>query len=232
MRGKECGVKGIFMRENVFDIYPEEYDNWYEENKFAYLSELEALKKVVPAKGEGLEIGIGTGRFAQPLGIKTGIDPSSRMLEIAKSRGIKTYLGVGEDLPFGDKVFDFILIVITICFVQNPEQVIKESKRVLKDNGRLIIGIIDKNSYLGKSYQEKKLQGHRFYKEASFYSTEEVVEMLKKHNFNRFTFYQTIFHPVEKLNRIEKPEKGYGKGSFVVIVGEKKDETNGDKSSF
>jgi len=220
------------VRVNVFDIYPKEYDNWYEENKLAYLSELEVLKKVVPAKGECLEIGVGTGRFAQPLGIKTGIDPSSRMLKIAKTRGIKTYLGVGENLPFSDKEFDFVLIVITICFVQNPEQVIKESRRVLKDNGKLIIGIIDKNSYLGKFYQEKKLQGHRFYKEANFYSTEEVVEILKKYNFNRFTFYQTIFHPVEKLTRVEKPEKGYGKGSFIVIVGEKGDETNGDKSNF
>jgi len=58
------------VRENIFDIYPKEYDNWYEENKFAYLSEIEALKKVIPEKGEGLEIGVGTGRFAQPLRIK------------------------------------------------------------------------------------------------------------------------------------------------------------------
>jgi len=220
------------VRENIFDIYPKEYDNWYEENKFVYLSEIEALKKVIPEKGEGLEIGVGTGRFAQPLRIKTGIDPSSKMLKIAKTRGIKTYLGMGENLPFSDKEFDFVLIVITICFVQNPEQVIRESNRVLKDNGKLIIGIIDKNSYLGKLYQKKKEEGHRFYKEANFYSTEEVVEILKKYNFNRFTFYQTIFHPVEKLTRVEKPEKGYGKGSFVVIVGEKEDETNGDKSNF
>jgi len=209
------------VRENIFDIYPKEYDNWYEENKFAYLSEIEALKKVIPEKGEGLEIGVGTGRFAQPLRIKTGIDPSSKMLEIAKTRGIKTYLGVGENLPFGDKEFDFILIVITLCFVQNPEQVIRESNRVLKDNGKLIIGIIDKNSYLGKLYQKKKEEGHRFYKKANFYSTEEVIELLKKHNFGKFTFYQTIFKPLEKLNKIEKPKKGYGKGSFVAISARK-----------
>jgi len=208
----------VFVRVNVFDIYPEEYDNWYEENKFAYLSELEALRKVVPVKGKGLEIGVGTGRFAQPLGIRTGIDPSSRMLEVARSRGIKTYPGVGENLPFGDKEFDFILIAITMCFVENPEQVIEESRRVLKDNGNLIIGIIDKNNYSGKVYQDKKLQGHRFYKVANFYSPEEIVGLLKKHNFNKFTFYQTIFRPREELKKIEKPKKGYGKGSFVVIA--------------
>jgi len=98
----------------IFDIYSKEYDQWYEENKFAYLSELEALKKVVPKKGKGLEIGVGTGRFAQPLGVTFGIDPSKKMLEIAKKRGIKTSVGKGENLPFTDNEFDYVLIVITI----------------------------------------------------------------------------------------------------------------------
>jgi len=70
---------------NIFDIYTNEYDQWYERNKFVYLSELEALKKVVPKKGKGLEIGVGTGRFAEPLGISYGLDPSEKMLEIAKN---------------------------------------------------------------------------------------------------------------------------------------------------
>jgi len=61
-------------RNNVFDTYTEEYEEWFERHKFAYLSEIEALKKVIPA-GKGLEVGVGTGRFAKPLGIDTGIDP-------------------------------------------------------------------------------------------------------------------------------------------------------------
>jgi len=61
---------------DIFDKYYKKYDAWYEKNKFAYLSEIGALKKVVPNKGEGLEIGVGTGRFASRLGIKYGADPS------------------------------------------------------------------------------------------------------------------------------------------------------------
>jgi ubiquinone/menaquinone biosynthesis C-methylase UbiE len=205
----------------IFDIYSKEYDQWYEENKFAYLSELEALKKVVPKKGKGLEIGVGTGRFAQPLGVAFGIDPSKKMLEIAKKRGIKTFVGKGENLPFTDNEFDYVLIVITICFVKKPEKVISEARRVLKNNGKLIIGIVDKNSHLGKFYQEKKRQGHRFYKFANFFSAKEIIKLLEKYNFKEIVTYQTIFQPLENIKKVEKPKKGFGKGGFVVVCGKK-----------
>jgi len=205
----------------IFDIYSKEYDQWYEENKFAYLSELEALKKVVPKKGKGLEIGVGTGRFAQPLGVAFGIDPSKKMLEIAKKRGIKTFVGKGENLPFADNEFDYVLIVITICFVKNPEIVISEARRVLKNNGKLIIGIVDRNSHLGKFYQEKKRQGHRFYKFANFFSAKEIIKLLEKYNFKEIVTYQTIFQPLENIKKVEKPKKGFGKGGFVVVCGKK-----------
>jgi len=68
-------------------VITKKYDAWYDTNKFAYLSELEALRKVLPEVGRGLEIDVGTGRFAVPLGIDIGIDSSKRMIEIAKERG-------------------------------------------------------------------------------------------------------------------------------------------------
>ncbi len=206
---------------NIFDLYSEEYDEWYEKNRFAYLSEVEALKQVVPEKGKGLEIGVGTGRFAVPLGVSIGIDPSEKMLEIARKRGIKVFLGRGEQLPFGEKEFDFILIVVTLCFVDDPDPVISESRRVLKDGGKIIIGIVDKNSHLGRFYLQKKQQGHKLYEKATFYSVSEVIELLKKHNFGEIITYQTIFQPLGRLKEIEKPKKGYGEGSFVVICGKK-----------
>lgn len=135
--------------KSLFDIYYKEYDDWYEKNRFAYLSEIEAIKKVLPKKGKGLEIGVDTGRFASRLGIRYGIDPSAKMLKIAKRRGIKTEVAYGENLLFGNNEFDYILIAITTCFVNNPKKVMAESKRVLKKNGKIIIGIVDKNSFFG-----------------------------------------------------------------------------------
>jgi hypothetical protein len=98
---------------------------------------------------------------------------------------------------------------------------LSESRRVLRDGGKIIIGIVDKNSYLGRLYQQKKQQGHKFYEKANFYSVDEVIGLLKRHNFDEIVTYQTIFQPLEELKEVEKPEKGYGKGSFVVICGRK-----------
>lgn len=51
-----------------FEEYSDEYDEWFDANRHIYLSELEALKALVPMEQHGIEIGIGTGRFALPLG--------------------------------------------------------------------------------------------------------------------------------------------------------------------
>ena len=203
---------------DIFNTYAQRYDGWYERNKFTYLSELKVLKHVIPGKGRGLEIGVGTGRFAQPLGIKTGIDPSKKMLEFARRRNIKTFIGKGERLSFEDKEFDFVLIVITLCFMDNPEKVIAESKRVLRDGGKIIIGIIDKNNNLGQFYQTKESV---FYRAANFFSPKEVINLLKNNGFKSITTFQTIFDLPQNIKKIEVYKEGYGEGGFVVISGKK-----------
>jgi ubiquinone/menaquinone biosynthesis C-methylase UbiE len=208
------------MKESVFELFPEEYDEWFEEHKLAYLSELEALKRAIPEGGRGLEVGVGTGRFAQPLGIKIGVDPSEKMLEIARKRGIEGILGRGENLPFKDGEFDFVLLAFTLCFVDNPLKVLEEAKRVLKPGGRVIVGIIDKNSKLGKIYQAKK-EKSKFYKVAKFYSSEEIIDMLSKLDFTDIQALQTISGELESIKEVEAPKEGYGEGGFVVIYGEK-----------
>ena len=199
---------------SVFDRYYKRYDSWYDKNKFAYLSESEVIKKVLPKRGEGLEIGVGTGRFAAPLRITTGIDPSKRMLEIAKKRGVDVRLGYGEKLPFKNSTFDYVAIIITLCFVRDPVRVLSEARRVLRKNGKIIIGIIDKESFLGKFYQRKKSV---FYKQADFFGIQELADLLKIIGFNRISYYQTIYKLPDKINSIQKVKKGFGSGGFVVI---------------
>ena len=56
-----------------FEKYAEKYDTWFENNRWVYKAELRAVKAMIPTIGRGLEIGVGTGRFAESLGIKTGV---------------------------------------------------------------------------------------------------------------------------------------------------------------
>jgi ubiquinone/menaquinone biosynthesis C-methylase UbiE len=194
------------------------YEDWFEKNKFAYLSELEAVKKAVPQNGIGLEIGVGSGRFAVPLGIIDGIDPSHNMRAIAQERGVLAVDGVAEDIPFPDASFDYALMVTTICFVDDIAASCKEVYRIVKPNGYIIIGFVDKESPVGKLYQKHK-GSSVFYREAVFYSTDEIVSYLRNAGFSDFLFYQTIFKPLHTIKEREPVLEGYGRGSFVVVKG-------------
>jgi ubiquinone/menaquinone biosynthesis C-methylase UbiE len=202
-----------------FEKYSKEYDEWFIKNKNIYLAELNAIKSLVPTSKSGVEIGIGTGKFALPLGIKVGVEPSKKMAKISRKQGIKVYDGVAEKLPLGDKTFDFVLFVTTICFVDDLTKSLKEAYRVLKTNGFILIGFVDKESELGKRYQLRR-EKSKFYKDATFYSVREVINFLRKTNFEDITIKQTVF--TNRTDSLDSLEDSYGKGSFVVIKANKK----------
>ncbi len=204
----------------IFERHAQEYDEWFEVNRFTYKSEVLALKKFIPQKGKGLDVGVGTGRFAVPLDIKIGVEPAKAMADIARSRGIEVYEAKAEKIPFEDSSFDFVLIVVTICFVQDPIQALREAKRVLKPRGHIIIGMVDKESFLGRLYESKKRRSE-FYMHAKFYSIREVLDWLKKLEFGNIKTCQTLFKNLDRITAIEPVKEGYGEGGFVVISAQK-----------
>ncbi len=205
-------------KSSVFDKLSGRYDNWFENHKFAYETEVELLRRLLPKKGRGLEVGVGTGKFAQELGIKEGVDVSEKMLKLASQRGILTTLAPAEDLPYGDESFDYILLMMTLCFVDDAEKSLLEAVRILKFGGFLIAGIIDKNSEMGKEYISKESP---FYKSATFFSSGEMLSLLSSSGFGNFEVLQTLFESYKNLEHIDKIEKGYGRGSFVAVKAQK-----------
>jgi len=63
-----------------FDTFSGLYDMWFETHAGLYENELAAVRRLMPEPGSRtIEIGAGTGRFALPLGIGLGVEPSAPM---------------------------------------------------------------------------------------------------------------------------------------------------------
>jgi len=211
------------MKIQPFEEYTQKYEKWFDTNRFAYESELEAVRIMLPKQGKGVEIGVGSGKFAVPLEVKFGLDPSPKMRALAEKRGIEVKEGIAEKLPYKTEMFDYALMVTTLCFLDDIHIAFKEIHRILNSGGFFINGFIDKESELGKFYQKHK-QESDFYKVAKFYSVDEVVGVLKKENFENFEFVQTIFQDLSDVSTTEPIESGHGRGSFVVIKAKKSGE--------
>ena len=207
----------------VFDNNIAQYEQWYEDYKAVFESEVRALQAQfakLPEDLHGIEVGLGTGRFSHALGIKEGIEPADGMAEKALQRGIEVMSGTAEKLPYADMQFDFVLFV-TICYLDQLKLALKEAHRVLKREGSVIIGFLDKERPVAQNYLERK---HRstFYKGATFYSVKRLVSLLEEVGFRDLEFNQTLFGDLDEIETAELPKDGYGEGSFVVVKATKK----------
>ncbi len=202
-----------------FEKHPQEYEAWFENHPKVYESEIKTIQKLLLPFERCIEIGIGSGKFALPFGIKTGIEPSKKMAEIAQSKGIEVIDGIAEKLPLESETYDCALMVTTICFVDDPLQSLKEIYRILTPGGFVIIGFVERDSAIGKLYEENQLKS-RFYKEAIFFTAKEVTELLEKSGFHDIQSYQTLFG--ETLDNMQTfVKEGSGEGAFVAIRGKK-----------
>lgn len=192
------------------------YDGWFDGNRFAYESELRAVGMLLPRPGAGVEIGVGTGRFAGRLGIRFGVEPSEAMRTIARALGITLVGGTAEALPFRDGRFDFAVMVTVLCFFDDPDAALREAHRVLKPSGSLVIGFIDRDSPLGKKYDARKTESV-YYRQATFYSAGEVAAMLKRAGFRTLDFRQTIFGDPDGMAGMDPVREGSGEGCFAVV---------------
>lgn len=207
-----------------FDDLASAYDAWFEEEgKLPFSIEVRAFQEVLPSLPKPwLEIGVGSGRFAQALGIETGIDPSTKLAEMARGRGLTAFLGKGEQEPFHDESFGAAFLIVTFCFVDSPLGVLKDAHRILVPEGKIVLGLVLRESPWGRFYQLKKQEGHRFYKYATFYRYNDVVKLLEQAGFFVERVISTLFQKPGGVEHMELPQSGYSRSAgFTVIVGGK-----------
>ena len=201
---------------NIFDIYFDDYEEWFEKHPEIYKAEIETIKALLP-KGEGFEVGVGSGRFAEPLGIKYGIEPSKNMAQIARKRGIEVLETTAEEMDFEEE-FDYILMVTTICFVKNPLKTIQNCYKALKKGGYLLIAFIDLDSPLGKMYEKNKHKS-KFYAPATFFTKKDIINLMKKCGFKSFECKENLYG--DNLDNLKFEINDCSGGAFKVVRGKK-----------
>lgn len=202
---------------NSFDYTAAKYEQWFQKNHELFKSESKAIQNLIEEDlGEALEIGVGTGVFAEALNIKEGIEPSKEMAKYATARGIEVTISSIEEFKT-EKKYNSIFMITVDSFIKNLEQVFTKIHNMLTNSGCIYLVVLDRESPLGKIYNEKKEQDEN-YKYAKFHSFDEVNKMLLK-QFTVEKVVQTIF----KLdNQYQEPIDGHGEGIFCAIRARRK----------
>ncbi len=92
-----------------------------------------------------LDIGCSVGNFIVNAPDKIeGIDIDKDALRISKERGFKVKYGdITKRLPFSDNTFDAVNLKRVLEHIPNPESIMREIRRVLKPQGRIVILVPD-----------------------------------------------------------------------------------------
>lgn len=202
---------------NVFENQANLYEEWFIANNNLLDIEVEIIKRLIPAKGTGIEIGTGTGIFSSRLGIHHGVEPSKKMREKAIAKGIEVIDAFAENLPIEDTAYDFALMITVDCFLDDIDKAFKEVFRILSNGGCFIIAFIDRETPLGVLYNQNK-HSDNFYKNAQFNSSKEIENFLESSGFVVEEQLQTVFSLENKPQEIKA---GSGEGVFAVIKAKK-----------
>ncbi|HHX95285.1 MAG TPA: class I SAM-dependent methyltransferase [Clostridia bacterium] len=220
-----------------FDSSAKSYDSWYESRMGAFVDRVEtelAFSLFPHEKGmKVLDVGCGTGNQSIKLARKgvlvTGIDISTKMLEIAKEKARDEGLSVNfrfmdaEKLEFEDEFFDGAISITAFEFLPKPEKVLKEMFRVVKKGGSIVVGTINRDSSWGEMYMSEKYRQDSVFKYADLKSLED---MKKWYPEKLVTIRQSLFIPPNAPEEEITPEREKElsertKGGFICALWKK-----------
>jgi SAM-dependent methyltransferase len=143
-----------------------------------------------------LEIGFGGGYLLERMtriineGLVAGVDVSNAMAEVCQKR-FKPLIDVNklelktasaESLPFPDNHFNKVCSVNSIFYWQNPTMVFSEIRRVLTDEGLLVLCFTCKRSMENKKFAQEN--------QVNLYEIDDAEQMMKTAGFAGVAVHQ------------------------------------------
>jgi ubiquinone/menaquinone biosynthesis C-methylase UbiE len=216
-------------KEYIIDLNDRIAHNYEKKTEnFEFRNQFNKYRRVLIsyAKGNVLELGIGTGRSLEFYKQDTkiiGIDFSPKMLEIAEDKlknrddfnipqeiDIKLMLMDCENLKFEDNSFDTVVDINNFQCYYDYEKVLKNIKKVLKDNGIFI--------FLAKG-------------ESDFLIIRDFYKLFKPFVFMKFgqnlaINWKEIFEADKDFEILFKDRKNYGRTYIYVLKLHKNENKN------
>ncbi len=152
-----------------------------------------------------LDVGCGDGLIASELARRgahvTDLDADPTMIEAARSRAeaerVQLHLIEGrvETLPFDDAVFDCVLAVTVLCFVENANRVVAEMARVLKPGGGLVLGELGRWNFWAAYRRIRGWLGRSTWRAATFWSVTSLLRLVDVGGFDVTAQRGSVYYP-------------------------------------
>ena len=143
---------------------------------------ISAFSKIIGEIGKAdkiMDVGCGTGKFSKNLALDNcvvGVDLSFSLLKHAKKAGLTPYQVNALKLPFARNQFDLILSSEVLQLIDDLSAYFCEMRRVMGDDGRLIVSTLNNNSFLRRTFRAIARPGPKASVHApNKYSNEDVI---------------------------------------------------------
>ncbi len=191
----------------LFDSLACQYDDWYKAPLGKLVDRIEekmVYKHLDPVKGRlALDAGCGTGLYSIRLARKgayvIGIDQSEKMLEMALQKStsitpvIQYFQGDLHHLPFQNNIFDLLICITALEFCIDPIKAIREFGRVLKPQGQMVLGVLNRESSWMK-WVLSQSNSSSIYRKANLFIPSELKHLVQKsHLFKSVSLESGIY---------------------------------------
>jgi len=220
----------VTRNDELFDEWPEKYDQWFTTPLGSLIKRYEGeliSGFLRPALGEEiLDAGCGTGVFTA--GILTsgsqvvGLDLSLPMLRLAerKFREYSFHAIVADmtSLPFKDCSFDKVVSITALEFIPDAKRTVDELFRVAKKGGIIVVATLNSFSSWAVRRTGEGKRGHAIFSRAIFRSPDELRSLANVEGIVRTAIHFQKGDDPNTAMEIERQGQvnGSNQGAFVV----------------
>lgn len=155
-----------------------------------FLDRIAALLGQPPGEIRLLDVGCSSGAFlhaAVKLGFRAeGVEPALQAAATAQAAGLKVHRGLLQEAGYADGQFDAITLFEVIEHLQQPQDLLKECRRILRPGGILLIGTGNTDSWsmaaLGARWEYLHIAKHGGH--VSFFNTGSIASLAQRSGFS------------------------------------------------